>query len=87
MGQTEGSRPSQSGPRGDRNPVRNGLLVAFQSNLTIIETFEQQLAEIEKAIIEVAPSPWMGTTNHLISVPGMGPVSKAAILGEIDNIC
>lgn len=64
---------------------RNGLIVALQSNLTIIETLQKQLAEIEKAIVEVA-EPLEGY-QHLITMPGMGPVSAAAILGEIGDIC
>lgn len=64
---------------------RNGLLIALQSNLTIIETIQEQLAEIEKAIVEVA-EPLEGY-HHLMSMPGMGPVSAATILGEIGDVC
>ena len=64
---------------------RNGLLVALQSNLIIIETFQEQLAEIEKAIVQIAET--VEGYRHLISMPGMGPVSAAAILGAIGDVC
>lgn len=54
-------KPARDAPPGVRSG-RGGLLVALQSNLTIIETVQKQLAEIEKAIVQVAKSIYRGVS-------------------------
>lgn len=64
---------------------RRGHIYSLQSNLAIIETLQGQLAELEKAIKAIAEP--LESYQNLITMPGMGPISAAAILGEIGDIC
>lgn len=59
------------------------LAIALKSNLNVIQALQAQLTELEKQIQKIA-QPLEGYHN-LISMPGMGPITAATILGEIGD--
>ena len=62
---------------------RKSLACAFLSNLTIVETLEQELNSLNNHIKEQVRD--LDDYHYLLTIPGMGPITAATILAEIGS--